>query len=82
MEVKCFRCGSEMRHETLRTYRSVWGEDVIVMFKNVPCEKCSDCDNLTFSSTTAKMLQDITIAISKFNLHGATVILSVKDGLC
>ena len=54
---KCFFCKDEMREDTT-TYMEDLG-NCIVIIKNVPCNKCSQCGEISYSGTTVKRIEEI-----------------------
>lgn len=53
----CFFCKGNMEAGTT-TYMEDLG-NCIVIIKNVPCHKCSQCGEVTYSGTTMKQIERI-----------------------
>lgn len=53
----CFFCKGEM-HPSTTTYMEDLGS-CIVIIKNVPCNKCSQCGEVSYSGTTIKRIEEI-----------------------
>ena len=55
--MKCFFCKGIMKPDTT-TYMEDLG-NCIVIIKNVPCNKCSQCGEVSYSGTTVKRIEEI-----------------------
>lgn len=55
--MKCFFCKGIMKPGTT-TYMEDLG-NCIVIIKNVPCNKCSQCGEVSYSGTTVKRIEEI-----------------------
>ncbi len=53
----CFLCKGNMSASTT-TYMEDLGNSIIII-KNVPCNKCNQCGEITYSGTTIKQLESI-----------------------
>ncbi len=53
----CFLCKGEMKQGTT-TYMEDLGS-CIVIIKNVPCNKCSQCGEVSYSGVTVKRIEEI-----------------------
>lgn len=53
----CFLCKGEMKAGTT-TYMEDLGS-CIVIIKNVPCNKCSQCGEVSYSGVTIKRIEEI-----------------------
>ncbi len=53
----CFMCKGEMTN-SFTTYMEDLG-NCIVIIKNVPCQKCSQCGEVSYTATVVKELEKI-----------------------
>ena len=53
----CFYCKGNMKPDTT-TYMEDLG-NCIVIIKNVPCNKCTQCGEITYSGVTLKQIEEI-----------------------
>jgi YgiT-type zinc finger domain-containing protein len=61
MSKSCFLCKGELIEST-NTY-FVEFENKMLIIKNVPCLKCSQCGEVTYNFKTAKRLEEIVNAV-------------------
>ena len=59
----CFFCKGTMRPEFTTHFAQV--ENSIIIVKNVPCSKCSQCGEVTYSGTIVRRLEQIVADIEK-----------------
>ena len=60
---KCFFCKGELKEDFSNYMADLNGHFIII--KNVPCHKCSQCGEVSFSGTTVAKIEEI---ISKLNV--------------
>lgn len=53
----CFFCKGDMKPDTT-TYMEDLG-NCIVIIKNVPCNKCTQCGEVSYSGATVKRIEEI-----------------------
>lgn len=53
----CFLCKGEMKPDTT-TYMEDLGS-CIVIIKNVPCNKCTQCGEISYNGVTVKRIEEI-----------------------
>ena len=63
--MKCVRCGHE-------TYKSVTSEAIemdfgLLVIRNIPCYKCSECDEIFYSGDVALKIEEITETVKQFS---------------
>lgn len=69
--MKCIRCGNE-------TYKSTTTEAVelaggVLVIRNIPCYKCTTCDEILFTGDVVKQLEKI-IAEAKRHIQELSVV--------
>ncbi len=57
VSMTCFYCKGDMKSGTT-TYMEDLGECIVIV-KNVPCKKCSQCGEVTFSGAVVAKLKEI-----------------------
>ncbi|MGN0460644.1 MAG: type II toxin-antitoxin system MqsA family antitoxin [Ruminococcus sp.] len=53
----CFYCKGDMVNSTT-TYMTDLGKCIVIV-KNVPCQKCTQCGEIVYSGTVIKKLEEI-----------------------
>jgi YgiT-type zinc finger domain-containing protein len=61
MNKSCFLCKGELIESTNTYFIEI--DSKILIVKNVPCLKCSQCGEVTYSFKTAKRLEEIVNAV-------------------
>ena len=59
----CFFCKGAMQTEFTTHFMQI--SDSIIIVKNVPCSKCSQCGEVTYSGTVAQRLEQIVAELRK-----------------
>ena len=59
----CFFCKGTMQESTTTHFQQM--ENCIVIVKGVPCSKCSQCGEITYTGTVAKRLEQIVAELEK-----------------
>ena len=59
--MNCSFCGGNLKNEVTEYIEKQ--NNYIVIIKNVPCEKCSQCGEVYFSNETVQMIEKILDAI-------------------
>lgn len=54
----CFYCKGDMENST-NTYMTDLGKCIVIV-KNVPCQKCTQCGEIVYSGTVIIKLEEIT----------------------
>lgn len=71
MENICFLCKGEMNKD-FTTYFEDLG-NCIVVIKNVPCLKCSQCGEVVFNGKTVKRIEEIVSSLKNILTEIAVV---------
>lgn len=71
----CFFCKGEMLPGTTTFMKDL--DSCIIIIKNVPCNKCSQCGEVSYSGVTIKRIEEI-IAGLKDNLAEIAVVYYSK----
>ncbi len=71
----CCYCGGDTVEATTTYFEQL--DNTIVIIKNVPCDKCSQCGEVFFSGTVAERLEQITEQLEKTLTEVAIVNYSV-----
>ncbi len=69
--MKCFKCGYEMIESTTTDVTDLG--NCLIIVRNVPCFKCSECDEVFFTGATMKTLEKI-INTAKMIANEITII--------
>ena len=59
----CFNCGGDMIEATTTYFEQL--ENTIVIIKNVPCHKCTQCGEVTYDGAVVRRLEQITEQLKK-----------------
>jgi YgiT-type zinc finger domain-containing protein len=59
----CFFCKGEMQSENTTHFEQMGG--CIVIVKGVPCSKCSQCGEVSYSGTVIQRLEQISAELEK-----------------
>jgi len=60
ISVKCISCGARTALGTTTDVTDLGG--CLVIVRNVPCHKCSECDEVIYTADVVKRLEDIAVA--------------------
>jgi YgiT-type zinc finger domain-containing protein len=71
----CFFCKGTMQTESTTHFAQVGA--CIIVVKNVPCSKCTQCGEVSYSGTVAQRLEQITAELEKSLTEIAVVNYSV-----
>ena len=69
--MRCISCGAKTFPDTTTDVTDV--ERCLVIVRNVPCYKCSECDEVIYTGDIVKQLEDIT-AIAKAAMNEISVV--------
>lgn len=69
--MKCFNCTADMKKDTTTSVTDL-GNNCLVIVRNVPCYKCTECNEIFYTGdvveqlekiidTTKKLMQEISI---------------------
>jgi len=58
--MKCISCGAKAFHGTTTDVTDL--ETCLVIVRNVPCHKCSECDEIIYMGDVAERLEKIAAA--------------------
>lgn len=61
--MECIRCGEQME-SSVTTYTDERGDSIIIV-RHVPCYKCENCGEVSYSMSVVKRLEDITKQLEK-----------------
>ncbi|MCC8029454.1 MAG: type II toxin-antitoxin system MqsA family antitoxin [Lachnospiraceae bacterium] len=61
----CVYCGGNVKNDVADYIEKIG--NYIIVIKNVPCEKCSQCGEEYFSSTVARKIESILNSIQKIS---------------
>lgn len=61
--MKCMRCGAETSIGTTTDVTDVGS--CLVIVRNVPCHKCSQCNEILYTADVIKQLEDVTAAAQR-----------------
>ncbi len=61
--MKCMKCGSD-------TYKSTTSEAIemefgLLVIRNIPCYKCSECDEILLTGDVVKKIEEITAQVKQ-----------------
>lgn len=73
--MKCCYCGGHTIEATTTYFEQL--DNMIVIIKNVPCHKCSQCGEVFFNGAVAERLEQITEQLEKTLTEVAIVNYSV-----
>ena len=74
--MKCISCGAGSSFGTTTDVTDLGS--CLVIVRNVPCHKCSECDEIMYTGEVVKKLENIT-AVAKVSMNELTVVdFSVK----
>lgn len=60
--MKCTRCGKDVyKSTTVEVMESGYG---LVVIKNIPCYKCTECDEIFYTGDVALKIEDIMNALA------------------
>ena len=56
-KMKCFKCGAMMEKDTTASVTDLG--DCLVIVRNVPCYKCTECDEIFYTGDVVERLEKI-----------------------
>ena len=69
--MKCFFCKGDMMDDVTNYMVDVNGHFIII--RNVPCHKCTQCGEVTYSGTVAARLDELVAALEKMMTEVAII---------
>ena len=69
--MKCFFCKGSMVESTTNYMADLDGHFIII--RNVPCHKCTQCGEVTYSGTVAARLDELVTALEKMMAEVAII---------
>ena len=69
--MKCFFCKGDMVEGTTSYMVDMNGHFIII--RNVPCHKCTQCGEVTYSGTVAARLDELVAALEKMMTEVAII---------
>ena len=69
--MKCFFCKGDMVASTTNYMADVNGHFIII--RNVPCHKCTQCGEVTYSGTVSARLDELVAALEKMMTEVAII---------
>ena len=69
--MKCFFCKGDMMDDVTNYMVDVNGHFIII--RNVPCHKCTQCGEVTYSGTVAARFDELVAALEKMMTEVAII---------
>lgn len=63
--IKCMRCGKDVYKST--TAEAIEMDFGLLVIRNIPCYKCSECDEIFYSGDVALKIEEITETVKQFS---------------
>lgn len=61
--MNCFFCKGDMQESTTTYFEQL--ENSIIIIKNVPCFKCSQCGEIAYTAAVSERIEEITAQLEK-----------------
>ncbi len=61
--MKCMKCGKEAMEST--TSEAIEMEFGLLVIRNIPCYKCSECDEIFYTGDVVKRIEEITEQVKR-----------------
>lgn len=58
--MKCLTCGQNSLYESTNSEAIELGNDCILVIRNIPCMKCTECSEIIYSGDVVSRLEAIT----------------------
>ena len=62
--IKCMRCGKDVYKST--TTEAIEMDFGLLVIRNIPCYKCSECDEIFYTGDVALKIEEITETVKQF----------------
>ncbi len=63
--IKCMRCGKDVYKSTIA--EAIEMDFGLLVIRNIPCYKCSECDEIFYSGDVALKIEEITETVKQFS---------------
>ncbi len=63
--MKCMKCGKEAMEST--TSEAIEMEFGLLVIRNIPCYKCSECDEIFYTGDVVKRIEEITEQVKRMS---------------